>query len=57
MEKRSLGGLGVSALGIGCMPMAGIGAAIYGAAHEDEAIATTHAAIDLGVTFFDPAQV
>ena len=61
MRYRTLGtyegGLDVSALGIGCMPMAGVGAAMYGETSEDEAIATLHRAIDLGVTFFDTAEI
>jgi aryl-alcohol dehydrogenase-like predicted oxidoreductase len=58
MKYRTLGGsLDVSALGLGCMPMAGVGANMYGAANEDESIATIHRAIDLGVTFFDTAEV
>lgn len=57
MKYRMLGGLKVSALGVGLMPMAGVGPAMYGAADEAESIATIHRAIDLGVTFFDTAEV
>ena len=58
MKHRILGqGLEVSALGIGCMPMAGVGANMYGQTDEAESIATLHEAIDLGVTFFDTAQI
>ena len=59
MKYRKLGDLEVSAIGIGCMPMIESGGNItYGAAAEpDEAIATIHAAIDAGVTFFDTAQI
>lgn len=58
MKYRTLGAdLGVSALGLGLMPMAGVGPAMYGAANEDESFATIHRAIDLGVTFFDTAEV
>src|SRR3546814_12378029 len=39
------------------MPMAGVGTNMYGAADEAESIATLHRAIDLGVTFFDTAEV
>jgi aryl-alcohol dehydrogenase-like predicted oxidoreductase len=55
MEQRRLGnqGLVVSAIGLGCMQMSGI----YGSADETEAIATIHEAIDLGVNFFDTAEV
>jgi aryl-alcohol dehydrogenase-like predicted oxidoreductase len=58
MKYRTLGGsLEVSALGLGCMPMAGVGANMYGKADEAESIATIQRAIDLGVTFFDTAEV
>lgn len=58
MHYRSLGqGLTVSALGVGCMPMAGVGKGMYGEATDAESIATLHRAIDLGVTFFDTAEV
>ncbi len=60
MQRRILGdGLSVSAIGLGCMGMAGTAgmAAMYGAVDRDEAIATIHRAIDLGVTFFDTAEV
>jgi len=58
LPTRSLGseGLVVSALGLGCMGMS----QSYGTPDErDEAesIATVHRAIDLGVTFFDTAEV
>ena len=60
MQHRTLGdGLKVSALGLGCMGMTGVMGmpAMYGVTDEGEAIATVHRAIDLGVTFFDTAQV
>jgi aryl-alcohol dehydrogenase-like predicted oxidoreductase len=55
MLKRTLGaqGLTVSALGLGCMGMSWA----YGAADETEATATLHRAIDLGIDFFDTAEV
>jgi aryl-alcohol dehydrogenase-like predicted oxidoreductase len=55
MERRKLGkqGLKVSALGLGCMGMSWA----YGSADEIQAIATIHEAIDLGVNFFDTAEV
>ncbi|MDQ3279982.1 MAG: aldo/keto reductase [Acidobacteriota bacterium] len=55
LSKRKLGtqGLEVSLLGLGCM---GISQS-YGPADEQESIATIHRAIDLGVTFFDTAEV
>ena len=58
MRARTLGqGLEVSALGLGCMPMAGIGAGMYGASDDKEAIATLHRAIEIGITLFDTAEV
>src|SRR5881227_1647022 len=58
MQKRRLGnsGLEVSAIGLGLMGMS----QSYGTAEERderESIATIHRAIDLGVTFFDTAEV
>lgn len=58
MKYRTLGdGLEVSALGIGCMPMISGGNISYGAASRTESIATIHAAIDAGITFFDTAEL
>jgi aryl-alcohol dehydrogenase-like predicted oxidoreductase len=56
METRTLGtnGLDVSALGLGCMGMS----FAYGPAPDrGEMISLLRAAVDLGVTFFDTAQV
>lgn len=55
LAKRTLGsqGLEVSKLGLGCMGMS----TAYGPADEAEAIATLHRALNLGVTFFDTAEV
>ena len=54
MQQRELGtsGLRVSAIGLGCMGMTWA----YGATDEDEAIATVHRAIELGVTLLDTAD-
>jgi aryl-alcohol dehydrogenase-like predicted oxidoreductase len=56
MQKRTLGnsGLEVSAIGLGCMGMS----SGYGPAHdEQEMISVIRSAVDLGVTFFDTAEV
>ena len=55
LAKRTLGtkGLEVSALGLGCMGMS----QSYGAFDDEESLATLHRAIELGVTFFDTAEV
>lgn len=55
LPKRKLGGEGleVSALGLGCMGMS----QSYGVADEGESIATIHRALDLGLDFFDTAEV
>ncbi len=63
MQYRDLGTNGseplkVSAIGVGCMPMIKGGNIIYGEdADPAEAIKTIHRAIDLGITFFDTAQI
>ena len=54
MQQRRLGSeLSVSALGLGCMGMS-FG---YGGQPEAEAIVTLRRAVDLGVTFFDTAEM
>ena len=59
MKYRELGhGLKVSAIGVGCMPMIKGGNITYGEeAEPQEAIKTIHKAIELGITFFDTAQI
>jgi aryl-alcohol dehydrogenase-like predicted oxidoreductase len=56
MKKRTLGnsGLEVSTLGYGCM---GLNYGYGPATDKTEAIALIRAAVDLGVTFFDTAEV
>ena len=53
MRQIDLGGLTVSAQGLGCMGMS----QSYGQGDWDESIATIHRALDLGVTFLDTANV
>jgi len=57
MQQRKLGNnLEASALGLGCMGMS----FAYGTVEERdrrESIATIHRAIELGLTFFDTAEV
>ncbi|MFY0564528.1 aldo/keto reductase [Archangium lansingense] len=55
MEQRALGkqGLKVSALGLGCMGMSDF----YGAGDEKESISVIHRALELGVNFFDTADM
>jgi aryl-alcohol dehydrogenase-like predicted oxidoreductase len=53
MRTATLGGLTVSAQGLGCMGMS----QSYGPTDWDESIATIHRAIDLGVTLLDTANV
>jgi aryl-alcohol dehydrogenase-like predicted oxidoreductase len=54
MQKRTLGTLEVSALGLGCMSMS----SGYGPPADKQAmIELIRAAVDRGVTFFDTAQV
>jgi aryl-alcohol dehydrogenase-like predicted oxidoreductase len=54
MKHRKLGAnLTVSAIGVGCMGMT----YAYGGQEEAKSIETLHRAVDLGVTFFDTAEV
>ncbi|OLF11092.1 aldo/keto reductase [Actinophytocola xinjiangensis] len=53
MDRRMLGGLEVSALGLGCMGMS----RTYGPADDAESVRVIHRALDLGVTLLDTADV
>lgn len=54
MEHRNLGGLNVSAIGLGCLPMVGY----YGGKYDkNEMISLIRRAYEKGVTFFDTAEV
>ena len=52
MSRRRLGGLEVSAVGLGCMSMT----PVYAAPDADGAIATIHRAPDLGIDFLDTSD-
>jgi len=52
MDARVLGGLEVSAIGLGCMGMS----ELYGPRDDAESLRTIHRALDLGVTLLDTAD-
>jgi len=55
MKKKKLGSQGIiaSAMGLGCMGMS----EFYGATDEGTSIKVMHRALDLGITFFDTADM
>ncbi|WP_308190316.1 aldo/keto reductase [Pseudonocardia sp. TRM90224] len=53
LPTRTLGGLDVSALGLGCMGMS----VAYGPADRTESITTLNRALDIGVRFLDTADM
>ena len=55
MKHISLGGLDVSRIGLGTMAMSGY--YLDPSSNENESIRTIHRALDLGVTFFDTAEI
>jgi aryl-alcohol dehydrogenase-like predicted oxidoreductase len=54
LPTRSLGssGIGVSAIGLGCMSLSGT----YGASNDEDGVALVHEAMDQGITFFDTSD-
>lgn len=53
MKQRTIAGTSVGALGLGCMGMSWA----YGPADRDEALRTLGRALELGVNFWDTADV
>jgi aryl-alcohol dehydrogenase-like predicted oxidoreductase len=51
MQTRRIGEVDVSSIGLGGMPMS-----IEGRPDEERSVATIHAALDAGITFFDTAD-
>jgi myo-inositol catabolism protein IolS len=55
MERRALGPLEISVMGLGCWPLGG--GPGWGDQDEREAIATIHAALDHGINLLDTAEM
>lgn len=55
MKTRTLGPFEVSAIGMGCMPVSMRSKGDIPS--EEQAVATIHAALDAGITFFDTADI
>ncbi len=55
MKTRQLGPFEVSAIGMGCMPVSMRSTGDLPS--EEQAVATIHAALDAGITFFDTADI
>jgi len=53
LPQRQLGNLTVSAMGFGCMSLS----STYGPSDDNESVRALQAAVDLGVTFFDTADL
>jgi len=53
MEKRKVGSLQVSAIGLGLMSMSGV----YGNADDEQSISVIHHALDLGIDFLDSSDM
>jgi aryl-alcohol dehydrogenase-like predicted oxidoreductase len=53
MQQRQLGGLRVSAIGLGCMGMS----QSYGVPDDEESIKTIHRALEIGITLLDTADI
>ncbi|MFT4013662.1 MAG: aldo/keto reductase [Paracoccus sp. (in: a-proteobacteria)] len=53
MQHRQIGPLSVSAIGLGCMGLS----QSYGPQDEAQSVQTLHRAVELGVDFFDTAEV
>jgi aryl-alcohol dehydrogenase-like predicted oxidoreductase len=53
MNTRTLAGLEVSAIGLGCMGMS----EVYGRVDDEESVRVIHRALDIGVNFLDTADL